>query len=178
MDKNRYHPKSKKYRQLERLEKLRQIRDKAVRAGLVEHGLSPVRVLQRLIDDAFVDYSMEQTRIRELEAQGVRTTTSKLQRLRKEAAYYASLAMQYNIADRQTKAQEAQTQLLATLLQQTLRHPDINLSEAKIKKIPALLEEQAQSMQRLADAHNARRGDYRDDPQQASRRLAPHEMAS
>lgn len=146
-------PGSRKYQAAVRRQKLQELRDKAVQSGLVEHGLSPVKVLQRLIDDAFIEYSMEQDRQNELHAEGKKTASAKLRSLRREAAYYASMALQYSISDRQTRIQEAQTQLVATLLQQTLRHPDINLSEAKIRKVPQIMEQAAENLQALAAEH-------------------------
>jgi len=131
------------------------MRDRAVKAGLVEHGLKPTEVLQRLIDDAFIEYALEDQEVKDSQAKGQRTATTRLRQLRKDAAYFASLALQYNIADRHARQEEIRTQLLATLLQQVLRDPSINLPEKKIKRIPQLLEARATDLQNSIQAGTA-----------------------
>jgi len=143
----KYRRNSPKWRAQQRQQHLLQMRDRAVKAGLVEHGLKPTEVLQRLIDDAFIEYAIEDQEIKDAQAKGQKAATTRLRQLRKDAAYFASLALQYNIADRHARQEEIRTQLLATLLQQVLRDPTINLPEAKIKRIPALLEARAVSLQ-------------------------------
>lgn len=163
----RYIKGSPKWQRAERLRRLAQIRKQAVTSGLVEHGLKPWQVLQRLIDDAFIDYATEQADINHREQQGKPITRHRLLKLRRDAAYYASLALQYNIADRQTSAMEAQTQMFATLLQMALRDPEINLTERKIRKIPALIEAKARELQQVAHSY---------DPTQDADHVPPHQF--
>ena len=143
----KYRKGSRKYLADKRRIHLEQIRTRAIAAGLVEHGLAPTQVLQRLIDDAFIEYAVEDQAAKDAEADGKKHSHTLLRALRKDAAYFASLALQYNIADRHARQEEIRTQLLATLLQQVLRDPSINLPEQKIRRIPALLEARATSLQ-------------------------------
>jgi len=166
---DRHDHRSKKAQRTKKLRALNAIRDKAVKSGLVEHGLAPIQVLQRLIDDSFIDYMVERHNRDQAEADGKKFSDQKLRSLRKEAAYFASIALQYNIGDRMAKVQEARTALLAQLLQQTLRHPDINLPEAKIRKIPGILEQTATQLQ----------GEISPPPDKNNlERIPPHRLAS
>ena len=164
----KYRRNSPKWRAEQRRLHLREMRNRAVKAGLVEHGLKPTEVLQRLIDDAFIEYAVEDQETKDRQAKGRKVATTRLRQLRKDAAYFASLALQYNIADRHARQEEIRTQLLATLLQQVLRDPTINLSEAKIKRIPALLEARATSLQESINHGNQATGNSSHQP--------PHQM--
>jgi hypothetical protein len=179
LDPSNFAPGSRKHQHATKLIALRNLRHQAVKNGLVEHGLQPTQVLQRLIDDAFIDYHIEQQQQQDLRAAGKHTAGAKLRALRREAAYFASLALQYSISDRQTRILEAQTQLVATLLQQTLRHPDINLPESKIRKIPAIMEQAAQNLQALAqESSTAAPLPPPTDLVDPNPRIPPHRLAS
>lgn len=156
--------KLRKLGKAERLERYRQIQDlrtRAVQAGLIEHGLDPIQVLQRLIDDGFIDYmlarqeydsfvaSNETEQIKNLEHPLLKETRRLERRMlayRREAAYLSGLSVQYNLQDRQTRVAEARIQLFMQALQQTLRHPDINLSPDKVKLIPRIMKEKLMNL--------------------------------
>lgn len=137
-----------KQARLERYRQLEELRTRAVQAGLVEHGLNPIDCLQRLIDDAMIAYILHQQ-----EADAYLTSTPKpdpklikqyetqARSLRREAAYFAGLSVQYNLQDRQTKVQEGRLILMVELIQRVLRHPDIDLAPDKIKEVPRLMQQ-------------------------------------
>ena len=138
---------AKKRQNQARNAELLRMREQWVKEGLVEHGLSPIASLQRIVDDATLRYLAEVHANEQRRAAGERVSDTRERALAREAAYFNTLALQYHIADRQTRVQEQRTALLAELLGAVLRHPDISLPEGKIRKIPALLEQEALRIQ-------------------------------
>jgi hypothetical protein len=139
----------------ERYAELKAKRVEWVKSGLVEHGLSPLESLQRIIDDATLRYLAEAKRNDELRAAGKRVSDAKERALAKEAAYYDMLALQYNIDDRRTRVEEGQAAAWIEVLSRVMRHPDINLSEAKIRKIAALIPAVAGEIEQEQDERHA-----------------------
>lgn len=140
-----------------RLKELEELRTRAVQAGLVEHGINPINVLQRLIDDAFMQYVMAQQDYdnwiadhpeldnkidtRNPKLVELRRLENRVRAYRREAAYFSGLSVQYNLQERQTQVAEARIQLFMHALQQTLRHPDIDLTPDKVKLIPGIMKQ-------------------------------------
>jgi hypothetical protein len=88
---------------------------------------------------------------RQRRAEGLTVSDARERKLASEAAYFNTLALQYNIADRQTRTREAEVLMLGTLLSHVLRHEDVNLPEKKIRTIMRLLPEKALEIQEEAD---------------------------
>lgn len=140
-----------------RLKELEELRTRAVQAGLVEHGINPINVLQRLIDDAFMQYMLAQQDYdnytvdhpelgkiidaRNPKLAELRRLENRVRAYRREAAYFSGLSVQYNLQERQTQVAEARIQLFMHALQQTLRHPDIDLTPDKVKLIPGIMKQ-------------------------------------
>lgn len=144
-----------KAQRLQRYKELEELRTRAIQAGLVVHGLNPVEVLQRLIDDAFIAYALAQQEADEyltstsnnlLDQKVIRNNENRARALRREAAYFAGLSVQYNLQDRQTKVQEARLGLMVTVIQRVLRHPDIDLPPEKVRQIPRLMQKTLHTM--------------------------------
>lgn len=144
----------------QRLAELNELRTRAVQAGLVEHGMDPIHVLQRLIDDAFINYLMAQQDYDNFLVAnpnlGIDTRNPKLSELRRlenrvrayrrEAAYFSGLSVQYNLQDRQVRVAEARIALFLQALQHTLRHPDIDLTPDKVKLVPGIMKQKLLDM--------------------------------
>jgi hypothetical protein len=132
---------------------LKALRDRWVKDGVVQHGLSPEQSLQRIIDDATFRYLGECQMNDERRDAGEIVSDRRERTLAKEAAYFNTLAMQYNIADRQTKVQENRLDLMVALIQRVLREPDISLSPDVVRTIPRRMQAE---LHRIQDGGKAR----------------------
>jgi hypothetical protein len=145
-----------------RLEEMKEIRTRAVQAGLVEHGLDPIQVLQRLIDDAFIQYLLAQQDLDGFLAdhpnvtdnldtgspyvKEARRLENRVRAYRRESAYFSGLSVQYNLQERQTQVAEARIALFMQAMQQALRHPDIDLPPDKYKLLPGIMQKALQDL--------------------------------
>jgi hypothetical protein len=121
---------------------LKALRDQWVKEGVVQHGVSPEQALQRVIDDSTFRYLTECKINDDRRDAGEIVSDRRERNLAKDVAYYTTLAMQYNIADRQTKVQEGRLVLMLELLQRACRHPDINLPYDKVKLLPRIMKDE------------------------------------
>jgi hypothetical protein len=90
-----------------RHKELETLRAAAVKSGVVPHGVDPVKALQTVIDNAFARYLGEMAMNEQRRAEGDVISDARERQLEKDVAYYASLAMQYNLGDRMAAAREA-----------------------------------------------------------------------
>jgi hypothetical protein len=134
-DKKRRDENRSKYRELVAM------RDRWIKQGLVEHGIPPHEALQRIIDDSMLRYLEECAKNDGLRETGADVKDDREQRLRKDAAYFASLAIQYGLEERRVRVTEARTQLFQGALLHVVRHPDIGLDPSQVRKIPGLMKE-------------------------------------
>lgn len=134
-DKKRRQKNQREYRELVA------VRDRAIKQGLVEHGIPPHEALQRVIDDATIRYLEECARNDQARDAGEDVNDDREQKLRKDMAYLAGLAIQYGLEERKVRISEARTQIFLGALLHVARHPDIDLPSDKVAKIPGLMKQ-------------------------------------
>lgn len=130
-DKKRREENQRKYRELVAM------RDRAIKQGLVEHGIPPHEALQRLIDDAMLRYLEECAKNDQAREAGEDVNDGREERLRKAAAYFAGLAIQYGLEERRVRVEERHVALIGAALQ--IACAKLGIGAQEFKQVPKLL---------------------------------------
>lgn len=125
-------------------------REELARKGLVDIDLNPVDVIQRAIDDTAGDYAIMRAIMDEYETpqEAFRKRPFLAEysaSLRSEMTKYATLALNYNLAERQVRLREVEVAILGRLLKHTLE--EIGVPAETIRQLPKALERNLVALQ-------------------------------
>jgi hypothetical protein len=135
---------ARRARNRKKYQELLAVRTEAVKSGLVPHGIDPVRALQTVIDNAVFRYLGEVATNEKLRADGAVLSDRRERSLEKDVAYFATLAMQYNLADRQVNVAEARIALMVRVISEAAA--EIGIPREQVKLLPAAMQGALQRM--------------------------------